>query len=60
MSNNAPWAKFRSTKGAVKLHVGLDSDGYLALAVIKSLNLPAFRFPRNAQSGYAELVAVSL
>ena len=24
-----PWAKYRSTKGAVKLHVGLDHDGYL-------------------------------
>lgn len=24
-----PWAKFRSTKGAVKLHVGLDHDGML-------------------------------
>jgi len=24
-----PWAKFRITKGAVKLHVGLDHDGYL-------------------------------
>ena len=24
-----PWAKFRTTKGAVKLHVGLDADGYL-------------------------------
>ena len=24
-----PWAKFRSTKGAVKLHVGLDHSGYL-------------------------------
>ena len=24
-----PWAKFRSTKGAIKLHVGLDHDGYL-------------------------------
>jgi len=24
-----PWAKFRSTKGAVKLHVGLDHDGFL-------------------------------
>jgi putative transposase len=24
-----PWAKFRKTKGAVKLHVGLDHDGYL-------------------------------
>ena len=24
-----PWAKFRTTKGAIKLHVGLDHDGYL-------------------------------
>jgi len=24
-----PWAKYRSTKGAIKLHVGLDHDGYL-------------------------------
>lgn len=24
-----PWADFRTTKGAVKLHVGLDHDGYL-------------------------------
>jgi len=24
-----PWAKFRKTKGAIKLHVGLDAAGYL-------------------------------
>jgi hypothetical protein len=24
-----PWAAFRKTKGAIKLHVGLDADGYL-------------------------------
>jgi len=24
-----PWAKFKSTKGAVKLHVGLNHQGYL-------------------------------
>ncbi len=24
-----PWAKFRTTKGAIKLHVGLDHEGYL-------------------------------
>ena len=24
-----PWAKFRATKGAVKLHVGLDHEGLL-------------------------------
>jgi len=23
------WAKFRKTKGAIKLHVGLDHEGYL-------------------------------
>lgn len=27
--NAFPWAKFRSTKGAVKLHVGLNHRGYL-------------------------------
>ena len=24
-----PWAKFRKTKGAIKLHFGIDADGYL-------------------------------
>jgi hypothetical protein len=24
-----PWASFRKTKGAIKLHLGLDADGYL-------------------------------
>ena len=24
-----PWANFRTTKGAIKLHVGLNHDGYL-------------------------------
>jgi hypothetical protein len=24
-----PWAKFRKRKGAIKMHVGLDADGYL-------------------------------
>ena len=27
--NLFPWANFRHTKGAVKLHIGLDHDGYL-------------------------------
>lgn len=31
-----PWAKFRSTKGAIKLHVGLDHDGYLPSFVAMS------------------------
>lgn len=24
-----PWAEFRKAKGAIKLHFGLDADGYL-------------------------------
>jgi hypothetical protein len=47
-----PWAKFRKTKGAIKLHVGLDADGYLPSFIAltdgkghesqwaKALNLP--------------------
>ncbi len=47
-----PWAKFRTTKGAIKLHVGLDHGGYLPafvaisdgktgdIAGCKSLTLP--------------------
>ena len=47
-----PWAKFRQTKGAVKLHVGLDHGGYLPsfvcitdgktsdIGVARSLKLP--------------------
>lgn len=47
-----PWAKFRTTKGAVKLHVGLDHQGYLPtflrvtdgkvhdMTIARSLDLP--------------------
>ena len=28
-----PWAKYRKTKGAMKLHFGLDADGYLPVFV---------------------------
>jgi putative transposase len=47
-----PWAKFRSTKGGIKLHALLDHDGYIPgfasitdaktsdLAVARTLNLP--------------------
>ena len=31
-----PWAKFRTTKGAVKLHVGLDHDDLLAISRLVS------------------------
>jgi putative transposase len=48
-----PWAKFRSTKGAIKLHVGLDHQGYLPtflrvtdgkvhdMTIARDLELPA-------------------
>lgn len=48
-----PWARFRSTKGAVKVHVGLDHDGFLPsfvtvtdgkthdVSVGRTLDLPA-------------------
>ena len=48
-----PWAKFRTTKGAVKLHLLLDHDGYLPDMPIyptaKSMMSPLpviFHFPR--------------
>lgn len=48
-----PWAQFRQTKGAIKLHFGLDADGYLPVFMdmtkgkvhestwAKALSLPA-------------------
>ncbi len=38
-SNLFPWAKFRRTKGAVKLHLLLDHDGYLGSS-LKSMGNP--------------------
>ena len=47
-----PWATFRQSKGAAKLHIGLDGDGYLTefvdltrgkthkIAWARTLNLP--------------------
>ena len=29
-----PWAKFRSRKGAIRLHTGLDADGYLCVYLL--------------------------
>jgi len=29
-----PWATFRQTKGAIKLHTGLDADSYLPALLI--------------------------
>jgi len=42
-----PWAKFRSTKGAVKLHLLLDHDGYLpTFAHISAGNVHEVRIAR--------------
>jgi len=55
-----PWAEFRQTKGAVKLHVLLDHDGYLPtfahiteglmheLRAAKEHILPNFAFPKGS------------
>ena len=52
-----PWAKFRRTKGAVKLHLLLDHDGYLpSFAYITNGKKPdvilpgSFRWPRALSS----------
>lgn len=43
-----PWADFRSTKGAVKLHLLLDHDGYLpAFATITTGNVHEVRVART-------------
>jgi hypothetical protein len=36
-----PWATYRATKGAAKLHVGLDADGYLPAFVDLTANSAA-------------------
>ena len=42
------WAKFRRTKGGVKLHLLLDHDGYLpAYAVIEPAQMPEVRVARK-------------
>jgi len=53
--NLFPWANFRTTKGAVKLHVGLDHQGYLPTFVTisdgKTTDIEAGRamdFPTNS------------
>jgi len=39
------WAKFRSTKGAVKVHMLLDHDGYLPSFAVITMEKPATSKP---------------
>jgi hypothetical protein len=46
-----PWAHFRRTKGAVKLHFTLDHDGYLpTFLVITDGSIAAARWPARGRS----------
>jgi len=41
-----PWAKFRKAKGAVKIHVGLDGEGYLPEFISLMSPMPITWMPR--------------
>lgn len=54
-----PWAKFRQTKGAVKLHLLLDHDGYLPdFAVITDGKTPDVKMAYNIRLPSGSIVAV--
>ena len=62
-----PWAKFKQTKGTVKLHAGIDHDGYLpsfmcmtdgkasGMEAARSLKLPVGNIVAEDR-GYADLL----
>lgn len=54
-----PWAKFRQTKGAVKLHLLLDHDGYLpTFAVISEGNVHEINVARQIKLPKGSIVAM--
>ena len=54
-----PWADFRSTKGAIKLHVGLNHDGYLPeFAVITEGKTSDVEIGRALNFPKASIVAI--
>ena len=54
-----PWAKFRRTKGAVKLHLLLDHDGYLpTFACITEGKKADVSFARNVSLAAGSIVAM--
>jgi hypothetical protein len=59
--NLFPWAKFRTTKGAVKLHLLLDHDGYLPTYVwIKEAAVHEINFARSLNLPTESIVAMDM
>jgi Transposase DDE domain/Domain of unknown function (DUF4372) len=57
--NLFPWAKFRRTKGAVKLHMLLDHEGYLpTFALITKGNVSDIHFARRLDLAPDSIVAM--
>ena len=59
--NMFPWAKFRTTKGAVKLHLLLDHDGYMPSFVwIKEAAVHEINFARSLDLPTGSIVAMDM
>jgi hypothetical protein len=59
--NMFPWARFRTTKGAVKLHLLLDHDGYLPSFVwIKEAAVHEINFARSLDLPAKSIVAMDM
>jgi hypothetical protein len=53
------WAKFRRTKGAIKLHLLLDHDGYLpSFAVVSEANLSELKVARKLRFDPGTILAI--
>jgi hypothetical protein len=53
------WAKFRRTKGAIKLHLLLDHDGYLpSFAVVSEANLSELKVARRLRFEPGTILAI--
>ena len=53
------WAKFRRTKGAIKLHLLLDHDGYLpSFAVVSEANLSELKVARQLRFEPGTILAI--
>ena len=53
------WAKFRRTKGAIKLHLLLDHDGYLpSFAVVSEANLSELKVARKLRFEPGTILAI--
>lgn len=53
------WAKFRRTKGAIKLHLLLDHDGYLpSFAVVSEANMSELKVARSLRLDPGTILAI--